>query len=292
MNLVKLLAFITTHPLNRSARLQAVTRFARWQIANRLLPGPAALPFVAGTRLLTERGMTGATGNWYCGLHEVDEMGFVLHMLRPNDLFMDVGANVGSYTVLAAGAVGASVIAVEPLPSTFAKLRANIAYNSLTERVDPQCCGLSSSAGELVFTSGLDTMNRIALPGETLSTLAVPVLTMDELCAGRAPHLLKIDVEGHEAAVLEGGRKTLAAPGVEAVLMETNESGAKFGVSDESLIATMNGHGFTACAYDAITRKITPASKGAQNTIFVRDLARAQARCESARRYSLINGTI
>jgi FkbM family methyltransferase len=191
MNIFSLLTFIAAHPLNRPARLQAIRRFASWQIASRLLPGAAALPFVAGTRLLTEQGMTGATGNWYCGLHEVDEMGFVLHMLRPESLFMDVGANVGSYTVLAAGAVGATVIAVEPLPSTFAKLQRNIAYNNLTQRVEAQCCGLSEAEGELVFTSGLDTMNRIALPGETLPTVKVPVRTMDDVCAGRVPCVLR-----------------------------------------------------------------------------------------------------
>jgi hypothetical protein len=50
-------------------------------------------------------GMTGATGNLYVGLHEFEEMAFLLHFLRPGDLFADVGANVGSYTILAAVAV-------------------------------------------------------------------------------------------------------------------------------------------------------------------------------------------
>ena len=61
----------------------------------------------AGGRSLRQRhefdraaGMTGATGNVYCGLHEFEDMALVLHALRPRDLFVDVGANVGSYTVL------------------------------------------------------------------------------------------------------------------------------------------------------------------------------------------------
>ena len=292
MTLLRLIKFIVTHPLNRSAPARALSRFARWQMAYRLLPHPVALPFVNKTSLVTERNMTGATGNWYCGLHEVDEMGFVLHMLRPADLFMDVGANVGSYTVLAAGAVGASVIAVEPLPSTFSKLQANIIYNMLSDNVDAQCCGLSSIEGELVFTSGLDTMNRIALPDEMLPTVSVPVHTLDQICAGRVPRVIKIDVEGHELAILEGGRQTLASPDLEAVLMETNDSGAKYGIIDNSLMEAMGRLGFTACAYNALTRKINPAGKGAYNTIFVRDLPMTQLRCEAAPRYSLVNGSI
>ena len=45
--------------------------------------------------------MHGVTGNVYCGLHDFAEMSFMLHLLRAGDLFADIGANVGSYTVLA-----------------------------------------------------------------------------------------------------------------------------------------------------------------------------------------------
>jgi hypothetical protein len=64
---------------------------------------PVVVPFVGDTRLLVARGMRGATGNVYVGLHEFEEMAFALHALRPSSRFIDVGANVGSYTVLAAG---------------------------------------------------------------------------------------------------------------------------------------------------------------------------------------------
>jgi FkbM family methyltransferase len=219
-------------------------------------------------------------------------MGFVLHMLAPNDLFVDVGANIGSYTVMAAGAVGASVIAVEPVPTTFKKLLANIAVNGIAGKVEAHCLGLSASSGEIVFTAGLDTMNRVALPGEDLATVSVPVRTLDELTAGLTPRLIKIDVEGHETAVLAGGSDTLSRPSLEAVLMETNGSGAKYGVSDESLMETMRGHGFEPCSYDALKRKISPTLHRSRNTIFIRDRRAAEARCKAAERYSLINGSI
>lgn len=101
-NLFNLLTFVWNHPLNRGARLAAIGRVLRWQIASRLMPGPIALPFVNGTYLFATRGMTGATGNWYCGLHEYEDMSFVMHSLRSGDLFVDVGANIGSYSILAA----------------------------------------------------------------------------------------------------------------------------------------------------------------------------------------------
>src|SRR5947207_3361417 len=107
MGLYANLRYITRHPLNRKHPARAVGRFVRWQIGSRLIGGKAAVPFVGPTRLLISRGMHGATGNYYCGLHEFEDMALVLHALRPGDLFFDVGANVGSYTVLAGGAAGA-----------------------------------------------------------------------------------------------------------------------------------------------------------------------------------------
>src|ERR1700738_1077325 len=103
MQLLRLLSYVWQHRLNAGGRWRAVGRVVRWQVASRLLAGPFALPFVGDTRLFARRGMTGATGNWYCGLHEVEEMAFMLHFLRPEDLFVDVGATVGSYTGKAAG---------------------------------------------------------------------------------------------------------------------------------------------------------------------------------------------
>lgn len=292
MNILELLGFILRHPLNRAGRAAAVARFVRWQLATRILGQAAVLPFVNDTRLLVRRGMTGATGNWYTGLHECADMAFVLHVLRPGDLFVDVGANVGSYTVLAAGAAQADAIAVEPVPSTFASLADNIALNGLGERVEIHCCGLSASAGMLSFTAGLDTMNCVALKRERGPTVTVPVITLDELCGTRIPLVLKIDVEGHELAVLDGAKAVLANPGLRAVVMETNGSGARYGHSDGDLVERMRAAGFLACRYDWNKRRLQPVGRGGQNTIFVRAPDELSRRCQAAPQFRLVNGTI
>src|SRR5262245_48181443 len=105
MGLQNSLNFVLRHPLSRGRKFANLKRLFAWQIGSRLVPGPVAINFVNATKLLVRPGMTGATGNIYVGLHEFPEMSFVLHFLRPSDLFVDIGANIGSYTVLAAGAV-------------------------------------------------------------------------------------------------------------------------------------------------------------------------------------------
>lgn len=191
MQSLQLLRYVWDHPLNARGRFAAIGRVIRWQLGSRLLPGVVALPYVEGTCLFASHGMTGATGNWYCGLHEFAEMAFVLHVLRQDEHFVDVGANVGSYTVLAAGAVGARTTAVEPIPSTFEHLRRNVALNGLDERVRCRRAGLSDRDGVLRFTSTLDTVNHVLAAGEDLPAIDVPVTTLDALVSNDVPVLVK-----------------------------------------------------------------------------------------------------
>ena len=287
-----LLRFVWQHPLNAGGRLAALWRVFRWQIAARLMPGVMALPFVDGTSLFATRGMTGATGNWYCGLHEVQEMAFVLHLLRPGEHFLDIGANVGSYTVLAGGAARAKVTAVEPIPDTFASLRRNVLLNGLADST--RCCqmGLSDQAGTLRFSVDLDTVNHVLAQGESLPGVDVPVMRLDDLLQGDAPVLMKIDVEGHELAVLRGASETLANPALLAIILETNGSGTRYGVADADLFALLQAHGFSPFGYDPFARRLVDAGQSGGNTVFVRDRAAVEARVAAAGRFRLVNGTI
>jgi len=292
MALATLLRYVWRHPLNADARAAALARVVRWQVASRLMKGPVALPFVEGTQLFATRGMTGATGNWYCGLHEVSEMAFLLHLLRENDRFVDVGANIGSYTVLAAGGVGARVTAVEPIPVTFAHLQRNIALNGLDARVQAHCVGLSDSNGTLRFSADLDTVNHVLAADEQRPSVEVPVRTLDELVANNVPTLMKIDVEGHEYPVLTGGQRTLTDPRLLAVIMETNGSGARYGVTDDALTRVMRSCGFAPYGYDPFARGLIEPRDADGNTVFVRSIDAILERVRTAKRYHLVNGTI
>jgi hypothetical protein len=90
--------FLATHPLTKHRRLPAMAGTAMGQIASRF-QDEVIVHWIGGTRS-ARRGMTGLTGNIYAGLHEFADMAFLLHFLRPSDVFADVGANVGSYTNL------------------------------------------------------------------------------------------------------------------------------------------------------------------------------------------------
>lgn len=249
------------------------------------MPYPQHVPFVNDTVLIMERGMSGATGNWYCGLHEVADMAFVLHALRAGDLFADVGANIGSFTVLASGGVGARSICLEPIASTFARLQRNIVCNGIDARTMAYNVGAGSKAEQLRFTADSDTTNR-AIDGEYLGeTVEVSVHRLDDLLQGEVPFLVKIDVEGFEAEVLKGMSGFLSDPSLKSIITENNASGS------ESVSAIMADHGFEAYSYDPFQRKLNLGGTG-QNTIFIRDIVTLQDRVTTAPQFSLVNGAI
>src|SRR5665647_306501 len=156
-------AFLATHPLTRHRRLSAAARVLRWQIESSIR-SEVIFDWIGGTKLAVRRGMTGATGNIYAGLHEFADMAFVLHFLRSVDLFADVGANIGSYTILASGVVGCHAIAFEPDPDAAASLKRHIKLNKIENRVEVRATAVGERAGIVQFSTGLDTMNHVVDP--------------------------------------------------------------------------------------------------------------------------------
>ncbi|MCO5168015.1 MAG: FkbM family methyltransferase [Planctomycetes bacterium] len=296
LDLVRSLRFVLSHPLNRRRPAAAAARWLRWQVGSRLLPGASvAVPFVNGSRLLVRPGMTGATGNVYCGLHELEEMAFLLHLLRPEDQFVDVGANVGSYTVLASAAVGARTVAFEPVPATFEHLRANVHLNGVGERVVLRNVGVGARPDHLLFSSDDDTTNRVlAGPQDDRPSVRVPVVRLDDERAITSPRLVKIDVEGYEGAVLDGAAELLRSPGLDALVLELMGQGARYGFDEGALRARLRASGFVPCRYDPFRRVLEPAPGDAPsgNAILVRDPGRVQARLATAPAFRVLDGTL
>lgn len=296
MALFPTLKFITRHPLNRGQKLKSVLRFARWQAGCRLVPGAVVCDWINGSRFLARAGETGLTGNIYSGLHEFQEMSYLLHVLRPEDLFIDVGANAGSYTILACAAVGARGIAFEPVPDIFKRLKANVRLNELDDKVVLLNMGLGASPGKIPFTNDDGTVNHAVADGETCANaINVDVTTLDLAMAGQSPALLKIDVEGYETPVLEGAKETLKNESLHSVIMELNESGNRYGYDERHILEVLFDCGFNAYSYDPYLRnlvEIDGKNKNAGNTLFVRNRAFVEARLRGAAQFEVMGQRI
>lgn len=144
---------------------------------------------------------------------ELLESELFLGMIEPGGVVVDVGANFGYYAVRAAQAVGPSgrVHAFEPDPRAFALLERNVRDNGF-ENVRRAQAAVGDRDGEVLFHvmqesafSSLSDTGRSA----AREVVRLPITTLDEALDGAAITAAKVDVEGHEFAVLRGARQTL-----------------------------------------------------------------------------------
>jgi FkbM family methyltransferase len=296
VNQLGVLRHILDHPLNRGRSAAAVQNYLTWQVRSRLASGAIAVPFVNDSVLMVRRGMHGATQNIYCGLADFHDMGFLLHLLRPGDLFADVGANVGSYTVLATAVAGARTVAFEPNPETFPALIANLKANGIVEQAEAKQAGAGATTGVLRFESKGTGTRVMAGAGTGESRLfESPVVRLDESLSAATPTLIKIDVEGFESEVLAGADGILGRPELLALIVENNEDCVRFGFAPDRAHKILLAHGFVAAEYSPEERRLTlPNGRAslAQNSIYVRGLEEIGQRLTSAPAFRVKGRTI
>jgi FkbM family methyltransferase len=275
--MIRTIRYIWTHPLASRSRFAALSNYVRWQVGSRILRGPCIMPFVDKAKLVVERGMHGATGNVYCGLHEFNDMAFLLHYLCPDDCFVDVGANIGSYTVLASAVVGARTICLEPVPASYEQLMRNVHVNNLEDRVVCHCCAAGRERGTSSFTLDKGTTNGFTNGVYAGESASVQVERLDDLLAGRATSLWKVDVEGAEAEVLGGATESLRHPALQALIVETN---------DAEVRSLLNTSGFRLATYDPFNRRLHELSESepiAGNGLWIRNAKAVANRCLTGR---------
>jgi FkbM family methyltransferase len=275
--------FLWNHPLTRDHRAAAFARVCRWQIESRLRR-EVIIPWVNAIRLAARHGMTGATGNIYAGLHEFADMAFTLHFLRPDDLFLDVGANIGSYTLLASGVCKARTISFEPDPQSMAFLRRNIDLNGLHTHVVLQQAAVGAEVGEVEFTIGRGTNNRVTTANEG-GTQRVLTRTIDSIAAVTPPIMIKVDVEGYEAEVFRGAQVALGSPVLKAIITEGQKPAD---------IAPLLSAGFSQYEYEPFQRRLRPVARhrSGNNALFLRDASFVAARLLSSPSFQVLGHTI
>jgi FkbM family methyltransferase len=149
-------------------------------------------------------------------------------LLRPGDTFFDVGANIGYHT-LAAAATGARVYAYEPVPRLRHRLASNLRLNGLEHRVTVSELALSNRNGDADFylAKRLDDGSHSLIPGvpaQSVERITVRTIRLDDhLQASGTPQptVVKIDVEGAEALVLDGAVALLDNVTPPVVIIET-----------------------------------------------------------------------
>ena len=204
-----------------------------------------------------------------------DDIEILTRWLRPGDVFVDCGANVGLLTNIAAKCVGPAgrVYAVEAHPRIFRYLQSNVELNAMNN-VELYHVAVGEKEGLVSFSdSPLDDYNHVVPAG---AGIAVPVKRLDSIVpSGTAIRLLKLDVEGYEKFALEGAGSLLQT--TEAVYFESFEVlFARYNCQCSETFDLLRQHGFVIvrAGDDGILMPLPDGyvSRQVENLIAVRDL--------------------
>jgi FkbM family methyltransferase len=188
---------------------------------------------------------------YYCDWYEIHDTKCLLRLVRPDWVFLDIGANIGYYSMLVARAEPrARIYAFEALTESFTALECNRDLNGFTS-VHTSCLAISDHAGESAFLIPPPTNRGIGRlqpsDGSVHELRRVPTATVDQFVhEQQLSHVscMKIDVEGAEELVLSGAADTIRRwrP---ILMIELNPSAlAEFGVTAESLVRRLRSFGY------------------------------------------------
>jgi FkbM family methyltransferase len=196
--------------------------------------------------------------------HEPWEAHLVSRVLRPGDVFIDIGAHVGFFTLIGAAGVGTTghVYAFEPVPVNFSALERNVHRNGI-RNVTLDRSAVTDHPGQV--TLGLDAERLVGKStgdftiGGAYDAVEAPAVSLDtyleQIGESRPVRLVKMDVEGLEPQVLTGAERTFAETPPDAILFEQNaELLRRRGHSANAVIERLKGHGYVLYRIAALGR--------------------------------------
>lgn len=201
----------------------------------------------------------------YFGFEE-NELNFMKKYLRNGDVFIDIGSNIGLYSLIASSFIGkeGSIYAIEPTPETFSRLKKNIALNNF-KNINTLNFGLSNSENVVDFNTsndGYDAWNSLAKLDQLKkgAKIKINVKTLDSVLDKNSitkVDLVKLDVEGWEKYVLEGASNLLNHADPPVFMVEFTESNAFVaGYYLGELYDYMTSYGFKWYSYDKANNKL------------------------------------
>ena len=254
------------HPFWIKDRNIPLLRFIRLKIFFLLGEKKLFVNWIDNLILPIDKDYRGIKANYYFGLWDFDEMAFALHLLNEKDTFIDIGSNIGSYSLIASGICKSKTIAFEPESSTYKKLLENININRLENYIFPRKIALTSEAfcrshENVLFSKDRDCCNSIVDKNYSGEREYVEVSTLDKENKNLEPTLIKIDVEGNELNILGSAKNTLKNESLLALIIE-----------DQSYKVNiiLRENGFSDYNYDPIKKELSSHTKFGRNRLWIR----------------------
>ncbi|GAA6621370.1 FkbM family methyltransferase [Scytonema sp. NUACC26] len=251
--------YIWSHPNCQQQKFQSLFRFIGWQFYKRLFHKFIDIQIIPQVKIRCYPDSYSAGAVLYCGLYDYDEMNFLLRYLRDEDSFLDVGANVGVYTLLAASKIKSGLIySFEALPKNYARLRENIQINQF-KQVKPHSIAISNSAGSTAFNLAEGDSMPFITSTATNNTITIQTDTLDNLLREEcltSLTLAKIDIEGAEMLAFKGATSLLKQQRPYVWIVEINDTVNHFGYQKQNVVDLLQDYGYGLYSYNAVTNQI------------------------------------
>jgi FkbM family methyltransferase len=237
--------------------ISGITRHLGWQI-RRLVGGFPCELALSDSVLIARDGHCGVSALVNAqGMYDFNNMKLIKLILRSGGCFIDVGANIGAFTLIASECPVAHVIAFEPHPQTFQQLQHNVRRNARCN-VELVRAAVGSRSGTVTITDtpGSSTTHIVSNSGLVMhAALSVPLLRLDIALQERGvqPFVVKVDVEGFEGDVLDGLGASLRE--VAVLLVEMNGLADERADGSSAMTSMLHRAGFIGpLHFDALQR--------------------------------------
>lgn len=278
-----LFAAVWKHPANRERRLRSVARLLAWQFMKHAVRRPVTIDFHRQRLKCYPDSTSTSAALYFSGYPDYWEMKFLEAYLRPGDNFLDVGANVGVYSILASSYIGAqgTIDAFEPVERTASRLEEQAALNGLhgvrvhrvavSERTAEVDFGFSDNAA----TMHLRRMVETGHPGH-----GVRSTTLDAFHPYLSYAAGKMDIEGAEPMALAGAARRLKEGNPPVWLLELAGYSTCYGATSDQVVQQLAEAQYDCAVYEPARRALrytrTPWELGVQNVLAISRPHRAQ----------------
>jgi FkbM family methyltransferase len=201
------------------------------------------------------------------GIFERCETDLIRSLLKPGQVVVDVGGNIGYYSLIASDIVGSAgkVYTFEPEPSNFAFLERNVQINGFHNiALEKYALSNTRESKRLFLSSTNSGGHHLYDAGQGEESVTVETITLDEYLAGkeRPVHLVKMDIEGFEPFAFQGMRKVLAAnPGVRLLTEFFPNMITTAGASPREYLIGLKELGFSLALVDEVHNTTKPTTE-------------------------------
>lgn len=192
---------------------------------------------------------------WWDGYYEKLPTKLFKRMIKKGDTIIDVGANIGYYSIMASELIGGSgkILSFEPVSKTFKRLSVNVSPLSNIKAHQAACGQENGKISIYDFGDSISAGSRISSPPEIdipYTIEEVSMIKLDDFIDGKVD-VVKIDVEGYELNVLKGMQKIIASnPNIKILLEVNKDLLIKATTSPQEIFSYLKSFGLSPWEFD------------------------------------------